>query len=246
MPSPNELSFLPDDYLERKAQRRTNLICAMLFLVVMVAIGSAFTYTERQARAVERLHEQVEREYTEAAKRIQLVQQLQEKQRKMAQQAEVAASLLEKVPRSYLLAEITNALPPGTSLLDLSLESRLRPIPKPVNAFEQKRNAPKPAQPPAAKDSAAVSTSVQTKVYDVYLKVTGIAYTDVQVAQFISKLNQSKLLKDVNLLISDEYKESGQQPQQQTLRKFQIEAMLDPAAEVTPGDKPGSVAVEIK
>ena len=45
--SPNELSFLPDDYLERKAQRRTNAICAVLFLVVMCAIGSAFTYTER-------------------------------------------------------------------------------------------------------------------------------------------------------------------------------------------------------
>ena len=30
--APNELSFLPDDYLERKARRRTNAICAVLFL----------------------------------------------------------------------------------------------------------------------------------------------------------------------------------------------------------------------
>src|SRR4030095_1547056 len=116
MAAPNELSFLPDDYLERKAQRRTNAICAILFLVVMVVIGTTFTLTERSTRDVEREHEQIEKEYTQAAKRIELMNQLHEKQRQMAQQAELAASLLERVPRSNLLADLTNALPPGVSL----------------------------------------------------------------------------------------------------------------------------------
>ena len=34
MGAPNELSFLPDDYLERKARRRANAICAVLFFIV--------------------------------------------------------------------------------------------------------------------------------------------------------------------------------------------------------------------
>src|SRR4051812_29472133 len=100
MASPNELSFLPDDYLERKAQRRTNVICAMLFLVVMVAIGSAFTITERRGRQVEKEHAAWEGKYTEAARRIQLKQELERKQATMERQAEISASLLEKVPRS--------------------------------------------------------------------------------------------------------------------------------------------------
>ncbi|HMB96210.1 MAG TPA: hypothetical protein VKK61_09250 [Tepidisphaeraceae bacterium] len=95
MASPNELSFLPDDYLERKAQRRTNAICAVLFLVVIAVIGSAFSYTDRSVRDLEKEHEQVDQEYTEAAKRIDLVKELEEKQRRMATQAELAASLLE-------------------------------------------------------------------------------------------------------------------------------------------------------
>ena len=33
MSSPNQLSFLPDDYLETKRRRRTNFVCALLFLV---------------------------------------------------------------------------------------------------------------------------------------------------------------------------------------------------------------------
>ena len=45
MAAPNELSFLRDDYLERKARRRTNAICAVLFCVVISAIGGAFTVT---------------------------------------------------------------------------------------------------------------------------------------------------------------------------------------------------------
>src|SRR5262245_9710447 len=143
MASPNELSFLPDDYLERKAQRRTNAICAVLFLIVMVAIGSAFSFTERAVRTVEREPSQVDAEFTEAAKRIELVQQLQDKQKRMAQQAELAASLLEKVPRSFILAEITNSLPVGVSLLDMTMESKQRvaaaPAAAPKTAFERKR-----------------------------------------------------------------------------------------------------------
>lgn len=231
MPSPNELSFLPDDYLDRKAQRRTNAICAVLFLVVMVAIGSAFSFTDRSVRELEREHEQVTQEYTEAAKRIDLVKQLQEKQRRMAGQAELAASLLEKVPRSFVLAEITNALPAGVSLLDLNMESHLRttPPPPPKSAFDAKRaDANKPAVD-------------APKLYDVSIRASGVAYTDVQVAQFITRLNQSKMLSDVNLVISDEFK-----PGDQSLRRFQIEAMLDPNAEVTTPKNNSTAAIEIK
>ena len=50
---------------------------------------------------------------------IEEVKDLQQKQEIMARQAELASSLLEKVPRSNLLAEITNSLPNGVSLIDL-------------------------------------------------------------------------------------------------------------------------------
>ena len=46
MSAPNDLSFLPDDYFQRKGRRRANALCAALAVVVMGAIGSAFTLTE--------------------------------------------------------------------------------------------------------------------------------------------------------------------------------------------------------
>ena len=45
--------FLPDDYLDRKARRRTNTICAILFCIVIGAIASAFWVTEKGMREIE-------------------------------------------------------------------------------------------------------------------------------------------------------------------------------------------------
>ena len=41
-------TFLPEDYLAQKAERRTNLICLALFAVVMMAVVGAFLVTNRQ------------------------------------------------------------------------------------------------------------------------------------------------------------------------------------------------------
>jgi arginyl-tRNA--protein-N-Asp/Glu arginylyltransferase len=122
MSAPSQLSFLPDDYLKRKAQRRANAICAFLFLVIMSAIVSAFTVSERSLKNVEKMHASVEQDYAVAAKKLEQVQEMQNKQHMMAQQAELAATLLEKVPRSFVLAELTNNLPAGLSLLDFTME----------------------------------------------------------------------------------------------------------------------------
>ena len=153
MNAPNELSFLPDDYLENKAQRRANVICAILFLVTMVSIGLAFATSERSLSEVERKHAKVEQDFTDAAKRIQMVQQMQEKQRTMAHQAELTASLLEKVPRSLILAKITNSLPQGVSLTDFSLTSTNA---MPRRPAREPRSSRRP-RPPATTTSSARS-----------------------------------------------------------------------------------------
>src|SRR3954469_10811739 len=125
MAAPNELSFLPDDYLDRKQRRRTNAICAVLFCIVIASIGGAFTVTEKSMREIEKQASDVEVQYTGAAKRIEQYQQMEEKQRTMQHQAELTASLLEKVPRTRILAKVTNGIPQGVSLLDFSMASTL-------------------------------------------------------------------------------------------------------------------------
>ena len=247
MAAPNELSFLPDDYLERKQRRRTNAICAVLFCVVISSIGGAFTVTERSMREIEKQYSDIERSYTDAAKRIEQVEQMQEKQRTMAHQAELTASLLEKIPRSKILARITNGIPTGVSLLDFSLSSVLSTAPqqtaKPMTAFDARKaeiaNAANAANSAVSNGGVAALAS-QARVYDVSMRLTGVAPNDGQVATFIAKLNNTPLFKDVNLVFTDEFAAGDKEAK---LRKFAIEMTLNPNA---PLDDPADAAADGK
>ena len=247
MRSPQELSFLPDDYLARKAQRRANARCAILFILTMGGIGAAFTISEKATKKVDTEYSKIDQEYLGEAKRIEQVRQMEEKQKRMKQQADLTASLLEKVPRSFVLAELTNALPQGVFLLDFSLESKGKKSAASADQaagpqlteYEKK----KLAREAAKKGTPTTPTAPQPKIYDVYLKVSGIADTDVQVAQYLSRLSRSKLLKDVNLLVSEEYSDKEQGTK---MRKFQIEMMIDPEAEVQAAAGVAGTDVELK
>jgi Tfp pilus assembly protein PilN len=224
--APNQLSFLPDDYLDLKAQRRTNAVCASLFACVALTVGAAFFLTERMVKHTESDYAEVLRTYAEAAQPIQQFRTMQDQQKRMELQAALSGSLLEKVPRSYLLAEITNALPGNVSLWEFALDSKLRneaSAPRQYKTiYEQKK-----AEIDAAK--IAGDKANEPRVYDVSMKLTGVADNDQEVAAFINALTRSSLLKDVNLVVSDEFQPS---PTDGKLRKFQIEMTLNPEADV--------------
>ncbi len=240
MASQNNLSFLPDGYFENKAQRRANAICAVLFVIVIAGMWTAFTLSEKASRRVDQEEATVDAAYVNEAKRIVQTNQMRERQNRMAHQAELTASLLEKVPRSYILAEITNNMPAGVSLLDLSLESKERAKPQAAapkktayelqKAARENKNAP-PAPPPPP----------EPKTYDVNLKLTGVALNDVQVAQFLKNLNASRLLRDVNLIVSEEYTQGSEK-----IRKFQIELALERNIEVKTHTGPTTTTVELE
>lgn len=245
MRSPQELSFLPDDYLERKAQRRANALCAVLFILTMGGIGTAFTLSEKATKKVDSDYAKIDQEYLGEAKRIEQVRQMEEKQKRMKQQADLTSSLLEKVPRTFVLAELTNALPTGVFLLDFSLDSKARQVAvnNPATAGMTEYERKKAAREAARKGTPTTPQAPQAKLYDVFLKVSGIADTDVQVAQYLSRLSRSALLKNVNLLVSEEYdnKEDGSK-----MRKFQIEMMIDPEAEVQAASGVAGTDVELQ
>lgn len=231
--SPNQLSFLPEDYLERKTQRKMNVVCATVFAVVVTGIAGTFLAHERGKRELDAREATVTTEYEQAARRIEQVKQMQEKQRQMAHQAELASSLLEKVPRGNVLANLTNNLPAGVSLLDLSLDSHVRATPQPVYAtkFEKKQ---------AELRKTKALPEIQAKVYDVRMLLSGVAFNDLQVAQYVTKLSSCSLFRDVNLIVVEEHKLDDQQ-----LRKFQIEMTVNPDANVNLEPRTKTAAVEL-
>ena len=55
----NNTSFLPEDYLEKRIERCTNLICLGLFVVVSAATIGAFYVRDFQVIAVRKQHKSI-------------------------------------------------------------------------------------------------------------------------------------------------------------------------------------------
>jgi Tfp pilus assembly protein PilN len=185
------INLLPDDYVRRKYRRRANLVCLSLFGIVMTAVlGAAFVCRET-SRNTRQVSDQVNQSYAEAAKLIDQVQKLQAQKDTLMSKAEQASSLQERVPRSYLLAVITNACAGEMSLESIRLETHV------VTGQEADNRASK-FKAVAAKQAGA------PRYEQVSMLITGLAATDVEVAKFIATLAKNPLLTSVDLVFSEQ------------------------------------------
>ncbi len=224
-------TFLPEEYVNRKKQAVTNVICLALFAVVMFGTFVAFLVTTRRSAEVEQQKAAIDARYAEAAVNIEQLRQLQEQKGIMLERAELAAALVERVPRSILLAELINRMPAQVSLLEFELESeKLRTIQR-TEAADQPtsgsgRLAPSRGQT-RAEAAAEGRITVQAPRYLVDIGLVGVAPTDRDVARFLAELNRYPLMQDVTLDYSEETSIENVM-----LREFRITMKLDPEADV--------------
>jgi Tfp pilus assembly protein PilN len=211
----NTINLLPEDYLQRRHQHRGNLICAMLFGIVIVSICGAAVVSERNCQRTREVCERMNTSYAEAAKLIDEVHELEAQKHKMLDKAKRSAALMERMPRSYLLAMLSNALPKGASLK--SVRMAMRTVAEPESK--------KPKSKAAALKAAAQAMAPRVAVV---LSVTGKATTDVQVARFIARLAAHPLTDVVDLSYSKESKFQ----QEDAIREFQLTVTLKPDADV--------------
>ena len=224
----SKVDFMPEDYADKKAQQRTNILCLSLFFVVMSVLAATLAITEKRQRKMNLREEQVRDKFVQAGEDLKQVQILEQKKKQMMQKAHVSASLMETVPRSLLLATITNNLPTGVSLIVYDLKTKIDK-PKATSRLIKSRNkrqtrsrASQAAANPSTPSAEKVSTSVE---------IEGLAGNDLQVARFIANLNVSDLFEQVNLIFSEEH-----DYRKESLRRFKIMIVLDPDAKASKED----------
>ena len=213
-------SFLPAEYTEQRVDRRTHILAFLLFAVVMTAVCAAFFWKRDQWKQVERIRQDVELRYQAAGAEVGQLLALKESQQATVHKAELAAALVEKVPRSILLAELINSMPTGLGLHAMRLESS-RILPEPPAAATGGRKSR------AAPRSPAASVQPLAPVYTSRLALTGFAPTDVHVSEFLAALNAHPLLTGVNLVSSQETT-----VEDRMIREFKLTAQLKPSADV--------------
>ncbi|MDY7011426.1 MAG: PilN domain-containing protein [Planctomycetota bacterium] len=226
------VNLLPEDYVAHQAQKRANLMCLLLFVTVMVGLSSAAIVSERRYRRTCEVCERVNRSYEDAGKFIKEMQALDVTRHQMLKKAGLTAALLERVPRSYLLATITKALPKGTSLTKLELSTKYA---KTSDASNKPKSKYKIA---AGKNKPAPEKTLKKKV-DVAVTVTGLAETNVEVGQFIAEMERCPLIKSAEFVFSQEEKVTDS-----VVREFEVILYLKEDADVrhqSPGTETATV-----
>jgi len=234
------INFVPDDYAQGNESRRTNLIYLVLFAVVMTALGGSFVSIKIRQRACRVSEDMVNARMTEIQEAIKQFEELQTKKREMMKTALTTAELLEPVPRSILLASLTNNLPPGVSLSEVNMiQKQTKQTTSAAKTSKyQAAQAQKTASQSNGSQQAAQSQSNEPenpeKLLETHIDIGGIAPSDLQVASYIEQLSNSSLLDNVALIESKEYKlEDG------VVRQFKLSAMLRKNIHLTKEDIEG-------
>jgi len=214
-------SFLPEDYLEKRAQRRTNVISLTLFAIVFAGLSAAWYISHQQRATMRRELMMVDAQFEEAARQLDQLEKLQARREQMIHKAQVTASLIERVPRSVLLAELINSMPGNLTLLELKVDTKtVNRTPAPSTAMERAKVTSK------SKTAKAAPPKPQAPETEVQITMTGVAPTDVQVAQFMSALGSNTMFANQHLGFSEETKLKSM-----SMRKFRVDIQLAPDAD---------------
>lgn len=234
-------SFLPEDYLQKKAERRAIAISLCLFLVVAFGIVGAFFVTYHRWMKVKEDQETVNRAFATEAKKIEQLKVLEAQRDELKEKADVTLALVERVPRSILLAELINRMPKQLTLTELTLSSkRVMEAPKIVKSTIAGPQTL--AQMKSTQNNGGIVASAPDAAkpipprFDFRLELVGLSSTDEDVADYYQLLTACPLLDHVDMIYS-----SDTVVNEVSMRKFRIEANIRGTADarnIEPMHKP--------
>jgi len=220
-----DIDFLPENYHETKAQRHTNIVCLGLFVLVVCGVGIGSLLIKQRCQEMNQQVGKINLEMAKAGESLKKLELLESKKKMMTSKAAISALLMEQVPRSLLLATITNKLPSNVSLLSYSLNSE-----KVVEKKTQKTKSSRKKTRKKGGNAHKKKVDLPKKM-KVGIELSGLASTDIDVAQLIDNLNKSALFEYVNLILSEEFPRNDE-----ILRHFKLKIAVSPNAKVSQKD----------
>ena len=214
------MSFLPEDYLEKKIARRTNIVFVALFsLMLITVLGADFVSRQQSVKIRDELSAK-NQQFEQMRKQFEEIESLEAEKRRMQQMANVTATLKDNVLKSNVFSELINNMPSTLRLDELKLETKIdkqRAAPAPKTAMEREKMR-------RAKSGGDASPQIRVVPTVVDLSLTGFAPNDVAISDYIGALNAHPLFRNVNLQFTEESKDGDE-----ISRKFVVNFELDPA-----------------
>ena len=213
--------FLPREYIEHRQDRRMHIAATALFIVVVGSLAIAFLLQRTSWTDIRAIREEVSQRYMHAAEQVQTLNELEAQMDVVQKRAMLAAGLVDRLPRSVVLAEFINRMPDGLGLMEFELTTTKIEPP----AQDAAKPAHKPKRPPTTAESE--SAPIDPPRWNTAISLLGFAPTDVHVSAFLAALNDHALLDSVTLVFSEEV-ELNDVP----VRQFSIRATIGPDADI--------------
>ena len=230
-------SFLPEDFVVETRERRTGLLAVVLFPIMILAVFAAFLVTNRQWTEVRAAQASVDQETERVAREISEMKSLEKIRAQMDAKAELARGLLEPVPRSVLLAVLTNTMPSNVALT--SFELRTEQIkPAKVDPKSDPKADPKSrsARPAAGKPRSGAATAPDANPEPVrrrtHIVLVGLAPSLLEVGRWMTALERVPVFAAVRLELMEEKALDGVK-----LSEFRIAIRIEPEADLRAWDE---------
>lgn len=214
-------SFLPREYIKGKQEVRFVAMTVSLFIIVMLAVVGAFLVTNRRWTDVREQQRVIATEYESESSKLEQLKTLESQREEMLSKARITTALLETAPRSVLLAELVTALPTEATLTHVLLESKRIKQTPPAAASAAAKKAKSRSRSKSKEPEAEKPPVILPPRFEYELKITGVAPTNNDVADYLYKLQGSPLLKNVELKFIEKTTLEGLE-----LRRFEIHAQL--------------------
>ncbi len=202
-------SFLPEDYLQQKAERRTVFLMLVLCVLVFSGVIAAFFVTNQQWNDVRYYTKQINIRYQASASAIEQLKSVEDQKATLIEKAELTTALLERVPKSILFAEVINRMPKRMTLLEVELVSQR--LDKPVNVRQKREATTEKGKSMVSKSSRSTKSKkggdeearVMAPRFETRITLVGVAPGHGEVAKFVSELQKCDLLSSVELRFSE-------------------------------------------
>src|SRR3954471_7652436 len=195
-----EIEFLPPWYTQFLSRRRMVFFQTWITVGVALGLGLWMFLADRNQRMAEMVSDSLSAQLQQTNAQLQQMQRLESLRRQLRQQAEVLTKLGIHVEVGRLMSKLADSMPPSVSLLSLNIDTD--EIPVNISAAER-ASLKEGSRPPVDRR--------------LRVKLQGVAPTDVEMATFLTELNQVPFFERVAPTYVRDRREAGH-----VVREFEL------------------------
>ncbi|MBN1942015.1 MAG: hypothetical protein JW849_01860 [Phycisphaerae bacterium] len=222
----SQMNLLPEYYVKRRFRNRVDMLCVILFTLVMGGVITVGTVQGRKYRDVQAQYEAISKQLEQETGSMDEFIRLRGEKRRLLEEAKQVSDLEESMPRSYLVAMVTRALPADANLSVLEINEKIT-----ITAAMTQKG--KGAKTKGAKGKGQTQITRSSDPQDAppaprwLVRIAGYAASDSDVAQIYTTLKGHSITDDVQLRHTREYEaDTGMR------REFQIDWLLKEKVDV--------------